>query len=104
MVDDWKKTNFSRQQYRNAMMLALNDKNPHAIKAQKYKKMFIAERNQVYKTYLTKAAKYTKDQMRNRKNKAANMKSAAGHQITDKIDKTLKQVDSKGRNKKAIKK
>lgn len=104
VVDDWKKTNFNRQVYRNAMKLALQNNDPNAVKAQKHKKLYYQYRDLVYKKWLSKAQKYTKDQMRNNKNKAANMKSAAGKQITDKIDQTIKQTDAKGRTKTAIKK
>ena len=104
VVDDWKKTNFNRQVYRNAMKLAVQNQDPNALKAQKHKKLYYHYRDLVYKKWLSKAQKYTKDQMRKNKNKAANMKSAAGKQITDKIDQTIKQTDAKGRTKTAIKK
>lgn len=104
VVDDWKKTNFDRQTYRNAMMLALQNNDPNAQKAKKYKGLYIEYRNKVYQKWLSKAKKYTKDQMKANRNKASNMKSAGAKQITDKIDQVIKQTDAKGRNKNAIKK
>lgn len=104
VVDDWKKTNFARQQYKNAMRLALQNNDSNALKAKKYKGLYIEYRDKVYAKWLTKAGTYTRKQMQANKNKASNMKSAAGRQITDKIDKTIKQTDKNGRNKKAIKK
>lgn len=99
-----KQSEMSKAERRLVIKIAAREGNPHYEKYNKYKKLFLQERDYLREYYKAKAKKELREQLRNKSRKASTMSSASGKNIANRIDKTLKNLDKDGRNGVAIKK
>ena len=95
VVKDWKSAQFNRVAKRTAIRMAMVNGDALYTKYKKYRDLLIETREQIYKKYGAKAKVEAKKIMKNARNKAANMNSAAGKDITSKIDAQIAKADAK---------
>ncbi len=86
VVKDWKAVNFDRIAKRTAIRMAMVNNDPLYTKYKKYRDLLIETREKIYVKYGNKAKVEAKKIIKNARNKAANMNSAAGKDITAKMD------------------
>lgn len=99
-----KQSEMSKAERRLVIKIAARKGDPHYEKYNKYKKLFLQERDYLREHYKALAKKELKEQLRNKARKASTMASATGKNIAKRIDKTLNKLDKDGRNGVAIKK
>ena len=92
-VTDWKTANFNRIARRTAIRLAMINNDPLYTKYRMYRDRLIEVREKIYKKYEAKARVETRKIIKNARNKAANMNSAAGKTITEKMDQQIAAAD-----------
>ena len=94
-VTDWKQANFNRIAKRTAIRLAMINNDPLYTKYKKYRTLLIDVRNQIYRKYGQKAKVEARKIIRNARNKAANMNSASGKNLAEKMDKAIVDAEKK---------
>jgi hypothetical protein len=95
VVKDWKTANFERISKRTAIRLAMVNNDPLYQKYRKHRDQLIDTRDKIYKKYGNAAKKQAKIIIKNARNKAANMNSNAGKDITSKIDAQIAAAEKK---------
>lgn len=95
VIKDWKAVNFDRIAKRTAIRLAMVAHDNLYTKYRFHRDKLIDVRNQIYKKYGNKARKEAKRIIMNARNKAANMNSKSGKDITSKIDKQIAKAEAK---------
>ncbi len=94
VIKDWKTANFNRIAKRTAIRLAMVNNDALYIKYKKYRDLLIDTREKIYVKYSAKARKEAKRIIMNARNKAANMNSNAGKDITHKIDAQIEKAEA----------
>ena len=94
VVKDWKTARYNRIVKRTAIRLAMVNGDPMYDKYKKYRDLLIETREKIYVKYSAKAAVEAKKIIRNARNKSANMNSAAGKDITSKMDAQIAKAES----------
>ena len=97
VVKDWKAANFERISKRTAIRMAMVNGDPLYTKYKKYRDLLIETREKIYQKYGSKAQKEAKKIIMNARNKASNMNSNAGKDITSKIDAQIAKADAKSK-------
>ena len=95
VVKDWKAAQFNRVAKRTAIRMSMVNNDPLYAKYKKYRDLLIESRDKIYVKYLNKARQEAKKILKNNRNKAANMNSNAGRDITSKIDAQIAAADTK---------
>lgn len=98
-----KQSELSKAERRMCIKIAARKNDPHFEKYQRYKKLFLEERDYLRNRYKSEAKKAVKEQLRNKSRKASTMSSPTGKNIVARIDKSLSTVNKDGRNGVAIK-
>lgn len=91
-IKDWKQVNFVRIAKRASIRLAKKKNDPMYAKYKKYRNLMLQSRENIYRKYGDKARREARKIIMNSRNKAANMASAAGKNISAKIDSQIKKV------------
>jgi len=104
VINDWKHANFDRIHKRTALRMAHNDNFAPAKRYDKYRKLMIQARNEIYAKYLPKAKAVARQIIRNSKRKASNISSPGGVSMAKKMDAQIQKLDGNARNHSAIKK
>lgn len=86
VVKDWKAANYNRIVKRTAIRMAMLANDPLYAKYKKHRDLLLETRDKIYVKYSAKARQEAKKIIKNARNKSANMNSAAGKDITSKID------------------
>ena len=94
VVKDWKSANFNRIAKRTAIRLAMINNDPLYTKYKKYRDLLIETREKIYQKYSSRAKKEAKRIIMNARNKASNMNSNAGKDITHKIDAQIQKAEA----------
>lgn len=94
-VQDWKTANFNRICRRTAIRLAMKADDALYAKYRKYRDLLLDVREKIYVKYQSKAKAEARKIIKNARNKAANMNSAAGKSITEKMDQQIAEAESK---------
>ena len=94
-VKDWKSANFNRIWHRTAIRLAMINNDALYTKYKMYREKLIDVRDKIYTKYESKARMETRKIIKNARNKAANMNSAAGKSITEKMDEQIAAAEKK---------
>jgi hypothetical protein len=94
-VNDWKTANFNRICRRTAIRLAMINNDALYTKYRKYRDLLLEVREKIYVKYQSKAKSETRRIIKNARNKAASMNSAAGRSITEKMDQQIAEAESK---------
>lgn len=94
-VNDWKTANFNRICRRTAIRLAMINNDALYTKYRKYRDLLLEVREKIYVKYQSKAKAETRRIIKNARNKAASMNSAAGKSITEKMDQQIAEAESK---------
>jgi hypothetical protein len=94
VVKDWKAANFNRIAKRTAIRMAMINNDALYAKYKKYRDLLIATREKLYVKYGNKAKVEAKKIIKNARNKAANMNSKAGKDITSKIDAQIAKAEA----------
>ena len=94
VVKDWKVANFNRIAKRTAIRMAMVNGDAMYTKYKKYRDLLIETREKIYQKYGSKAKVEAKKIIMNARNKAANMNSKAGKDITSKIDAQIAKAES----------
>lgn len=95
VVQDWKAASFARLSKRTAIRLAMVNNDTLYTQYKKYRDLLLATRDKIYTKYGAKANMEAKKIIKNARNKAANMNSNAGKDITSKIDAQIAKAESK---------
>ncbi len=98
VIQDFKAANYNRIEKRTAIRLAMINNDSLYGKYRKYRDLFLDARAKIYKKYGARAKVEAKRIIRNARRKAANMPSAAGKTIVDKIDKQIEKTTGKVAN------
>ncbi len=99
VITDFKAANFNRIEKRAAIRLAKVNEDQLYAKYRKYRDLFLEVREAIYKKYASKAKMETRRILRNSKRNAANMPSANGRTIVDKIDKQIEKTSTDSKKK-----
>ena len=94
VVQDWKAAQYNRIVKRTAIRLAMINNDPLYTKYKKYRDLLFEARDKIYVKYSSRAKVEAKKIIKNARNKAANMNSAAGRDITSKIDAQIAKAES----------
>ena len=94
VVKDWKEANFNRLWRRTAIRMAMINNDNLYQKYRKYRDLLLDVREKIYVKYQSKAKVEAKKIIKNARNKAANMNSTAGKDITAKMDAQIAKVES----------
>lgn len=94
VVKDWKQASLNRIAKRTAIRMAMVNGDPMYTKYKKYRDLLIETREKIYTKYGSKALKEAKKIIMNARNKAANMNSKAGKDITSKIDAQIAKAEA----------
>ena len=95
VVQDWKAASFARLSKRTAIRLAMVNNDTLYTQYKKYRDLLLATRDKIYTKYGAKANMEAKKIIKNARNKAANMNSNAGKDITSKIDAQIAKAEAK---------
>jgi len=94
VIKDWKVANFNRIAKRTAIRMAMINNDAMYSKYRKYRDLLIETREKIYVKYGAKAKIEAKKIIKNARNKAANMNSKAGKDITSKIDAQIAKAEA----------
>ena len=94
VVKDWKAVNFDRIAKRTAIRMAMVNNDPLYTKYKKYRDLLLETREKIYVKYGSKAKVEAKKIIKNSRNKAANMNSAAGRDIVAKMDAQIAKAEN----------
>ena len=94
VVKDWKTANYNRICKRTAIRMAMINNDALYTKYKKYRDLLIETREKIYAKYGNKARVEARKIIMNARNKAANMNSAAGKDITSKIDAQIAKAEA----------
>ena len=97
VIKDWKAANFNRIAKRTAIRMAMLNNDAMYSKYRKYRDLLIETREKIYKKYGAKAKIEAKKIIMNARNKAANMNSNAGKDITKKIDAQIAKAEAESK-------
>lgn len=98
-IDNWKEANFNRIAKRTAIRMAMVNGDALYTKYKKYRDLLIENRDKIYKKYGAKAKVEARKIIKNARNKAANMTSATGKDVTAKIDKAIAGAEARAKGK-----
>lgn len=93
VVQDWKTVNFERISKRTAIRLAMVNNDPLYTKYKKYRDLLLETREKIYVKYGQRAKVEARKIIKNSRNKAANMNSAAGKDIVAKMDSQIAKAE-----------
>ena len=94
VIQDWKQANFNRIAKRTAIRMAMLAGDPLYTTYRKYRELLLDTREKIYTKYGSKAKVEARKIIKNARNKAANMNSAAGKDITSKIDAQIAKAEN----------
>ena len=94
VVKDWKSAQFNRIAKRTAIRMAMVNNDPLYTKYKKYRDLLLETREKIYVKYGSKAKVEAKKIIKNSRNKAANMNSAAGRDIVAKMDAQIAKAEN----------
>lgn len=97
VVDNWKQANFNRIAKRTAIRMAMVNQDALYTKYKLYRDKLIDMRDKIYKKYGAKAKVEARKIIKNARNKAANMTSATGKDVTAKIDNAIASAEAKSK-------
>lgn len=97
VIKDWKSANFNRIAKRTAIRMAMLNNDAFYVKYKKYRDLLIETREKIYTKYGSKAKIEAKKIIKNARNKAANMNSNAGKDITSKIDAQIAKAEAESK-------
>lgn len=93
-IDNWKEANFNRIAKRTAIRLAMVNGDALYTKYKLYRDKLIEHRDKIYKKYGAKAKIEARKIIKNARNKASNMNSATGKDVTAKIDSAIAKAEA----------
>ena len=99
VIQDWKAVNFNRIAKRTAIRMAMVNGDAMYTKYKKYRDLLIETREKIYVKYGSKAKVEARKIIMNARNKAANMNSKAGKDITSKIDAQIAKSEAEVKSK-----
>lgn len=94
VVKDWKQARYNRIVKRTAIRMAMVAGDPLYDKYKKYRDLLLDTREKIYQRYMSKAKVEAKRIIKNSRNKAANMNSETGKDITSKIDAQIAKAEN----------
>lgn len=96
-VENWKEANFNRIAKRTAIRLAMVNNDALYTKYKMHRDKLIGFRDAIYKKYGAKAKVEARKIIKNARNKAANMTSATGKDVTSKIDHAIANAEARSK-------
>ena len=97
VIKDWKHANFERISKRTAIRMAMLNNDSLYTKYKKYRDLLLETRAKIYTKYGNKARIEARKIIKNARNKAANMNSNVGKDITSKIDAQIAKSEAEAK-------